>query len=537
MRRIQSGSVILTLNKRLETASTPTRYDIRLYALLALFILCINLAFADPLALQSFENSTADTWSYTASPASTVPNFWGRTNQAMGGATAQSGTWYWASWLMENSEASMIFSNVALTPGTLHSISFYYYSKNLNHATDQLEICLEFDNGTEWNNWIPLLLDTQAWSLFSINIPQTASTVRVKILTQYSNPGMDKYVHWDNFSIKAQEAEFTAPVVFNTSVVQRADGSKLVDITYDLFDANGDNCEIGLMLSEDGGATFNIIPTPALVTGDIGAGIAPGFGKHIIWDAGAEGIDFDGSQYVLQFVADDPTRENFVFVEGGTVAGITVSDFYIDKYETTQAGYQAMMGTNPASGSGVGDNYPVYNVSWFNAIEYCNRRSIQEGFTPCYSYLSYGTNPADWPSGWNTNDANHVNVNCDFNAIGYRLPTEAEWEYAARGGLNTHGYTYSGSNDLNAVGWYSGNSGGSSHPVGQLAANELGTYDMSGNLWEWCWDRYSPTSPFRVRRGGSCGSYANYSTVSDRFSNYATSADSFIGFRICRVSP
>ena len=514
--------------------------------------------FAQNIAQQGFENTANDTWSYSASPASTVPYFWGRTNQAMGGATAQSGSWYWASWLMENNEASMSFSNVALTPGTQHSISIYYYSRNLNPATDQIKLCLEYDNGTEWNNWIPLLLDTQAWSLFSINIPQSASTVRVKILTQYSNPGMDKYVHWDNFSIKAEEAEFTAPVVFNTSVVQRRDGSKLVDITYDLFDANGDLCEVSLKLSSDGGTTFNYIPNAAFLSGDIGEDIAPGFGKAIIWDAGAEGIDFDGFQFMLQFTADDPTRpipENFVFVEGGTfhngTSNVTISSFYIDKYELTQAGYQAVMGSNPASDYGVGSNYPVYYVSWFNAIEYCNRRSMQEGLTPCYSYSTYGTNPDGWPSGWNTSDSNHTNVNCNWSANGYRLPTEMEWMFAAKGGNQSQGYTYSGSYDVNAVAWYEGNNNPwGTKDVGLKDPNELGTFDMSGNVWEWVWDIYgsypsgSQTNPTgansgssRVRRGGGWLYDADYCTVSLRDYSNATYSGDDLGFRCVRVSP
>ena len=507
------------------------RTIVRTYLLLLLVLACLPL-FAQTLALQSFENSASDTWSYSSTPSSFVPYFWGRTNQPQGGATAQSGTWYWASWLMDPNPASVSFNNVAITPGTQHSISFYYYSKNLNPATDQLQVCLEYDNGTQWNNWIPLLLSTQAWSLFSFNIPQTASTVRVKILTQYTNPNQDKYAHWDKFSIKAEEAEFTAPVVFNTSIQQRTDGSKIVDFYYDLFDANGDNSEIGLKLSEDGGTTFNIIPTPALLSGDIGQNINPGFGKHIVWDAGAENRDYDANLFMARFTAEYgqwPIPENFVFVQGGTAAGITVSSFYIDKYELTNAEWNAVMS------SGGGDSYPHANVSWFGAIEYCNRRSMQEGLPACYSYLNYGTNPDNWPAGWNTAYQNHVNVNCDWSAIGYRLPSEAEWEYAARGGLNTHNYTYSGSNDLNQVGWYSGNSGSSAHPVGQLVANELGTFDMSGNLWEWCWDVYSGS--LRVRRGGGWDSHASYCTVSFRYDHYATYSDFKLGFRLVRVSP
>ena len=508
------------------------RNSVRLYLIVLLALASASLAFAQPLALQSFENTANDTWPYTANPAGTVPYFWGRTNQNLGGASAQSGSWYWGSWLMDPNAASLTFSNVALPPGPRHSVSFYYYSKNLNPATDQLKVCLEYDTGTEWNNWFQLLYNTQVWSLFSMNIPTDASTVRLKILTQYTNPNMDKYAHWDNFSIQAQEAEFTAPIIYNTSVAQRTDGSKLVDISYDLFDANGDLCEVALKLSSDGGTTFDYIPNPANLSGDIGDDIVPGTGKSIVWDAGVEGVGFDGSQYVMQFHAEDgrwPIPENFVSVQGGTVAGITVSDFYIDKYELTNAEWNAVMG------SGGGDTYPHAYVSWFGAIEYCNRRSIMEDLPPCYSYLAYGTNPDNWPSGWNSTSGNSLNVSCDWNAPGYRLPSEAEWEYAARGGLQTHGYTYSGSNDLNLVGWYDGNSGGSSHPVGQLAPNELGTYDMSGNLWELVWDVYSGSD--RVGRGGGWCSIAGVCTVSSRSNGNATLSHSYIGFRCVRVFP
>ena len=232
-----------------------------------------------------------------------------------------------------------------------------------------------------------------------------------------------------------------------------------------------------------------------------------------------------------------PPPIQMIHVPGGTIYpttgiytdGLTVPSFYIGKKEITNAEWHAVMG------SGGGNDYPHSNVSWFGAIEYCNRRSLQEGLTPCYSYLDYGTNPDDWPSGWNTNSDNAVNVSCDWNATGYRLPSEAEWEYAARGGLQTHGYTYSGSNDLSLVGWCWSNSGNFPHPVGQLAPNELGTYDMSGNLWECCWDIYSDS--YRVIRGGYFSSVSSYCTVWVRNAVYPTVSDVSLGFRICRVYP
>ncbi|MDE7149998.1 MAG: formylglycine-generating enzyme family protein, partial [Bacteroidales bacterium] len=162
------------------------------------------------------------------------------------------------------------------------------------------------------------------------------------------------------------------------------------------------------------------------------------------------------------------------------VHSVALSSFYIGRYEVTQAQWNAVMGTNPCSSSyGLGDDYPVYNVSWTEAVEFCNKLSQKTGKK-------------------------------------YRLPTEAEWEYAARGGQKADGTKYAGSDAIGAVAWYKDNSG-KAHPVGQKQPNGLGLYDMSGNVWEWCQDWYgsdyysssSATNPqglssgsFRVHRGG-----------------------------------
>jgi formylglycine-generating enzyme len=245
--------------------------------------------------------------------------------------------------------------------------------------------------------------------------------------------------------------------------------------------------------------------------------------------------------------------DNFVFVEGGTFSNgtgsMTVSSFYIDKYECTQQRFIDVMGTNPSEFNDDLDK-PVEFTTWYTPIEYCNRRSVQEGLTPYYSYSTFGTDPADWPAGWNSNDTNQSNVQCNWSANGYRLPTEMEWMFAARGGNLTHNYTYSGSNNIDEIAWYWGNDQSGTHHVGTKAPNELGLYDMSGNVWEWVWDTLAdyPTDPqtdyhgpadsfWHIGRGGCWGNDANGCTVDIRGQIPAFTYGNHLGFRVVRVAP
>lgn len=303
-----------------------------------------------------------------------------------------------------------------------------------------------------------------------------------------------------------------APVVFNVEASQRTDGSKIIDIYYDLNFM--DSCTVSLALSSNGGIDFNLIPTRSLLYGDIGNGVMPGENKHIEWDAGLENYILDGTSYLFRVIATGTYNvdSNFVYIPAGEIFVdgnyYTLSDYYVSKYEVTQGSYEYVMRENPSHGYNTGPDFPVYNVDWYKAIEYCNRRSALEGFTPCYSYEAYGTDVDDWPVGWNLQNSNHTLIQCNWDVNGYRLLSELEWLYAGRGGASSLGYTYSGSNILDDVAWYDqnsylmppGHSDHGVHPVGNKAPNELGLFDMTGNVYEWCWDIYST---------GSYGSYTN----------------------------
>ncbi len=225
-------------------------------------------------------------------------------------------------------------------------------------------------------------------------------------------------------------------------------------------------------------------------------------------------------------------EDNMVYVEGGSfrmgctgeqggdcddyerpVHEVTLSGYYIGKYEVTQAEWRAVMGADPEKLAFPGcDQCPVERVSWDDVQEFIKKLNSLTGKQ-------------------------------------YRLPTEAEWEYAARGGKNSSSYKYAGSNNLDEVGWYDDNSDVKTHPVGQKRSNELGLYDMSGNVWEWCSDwkggyigisQTNPRGPssgyFRVRRGGGWNGYARLCRVSYRFSNAPAFRGRNLGFRLARSS-
>ena len=171
---------------------------------------------------------------------------------------------------------------------------------------------------------------------------------------------------------------------------------------------------------------------------------------------------------------------------------------------------------------------PVIEITWYGATDYCNWLSRKEGLPEAYSV------------GGDT-------VRLNLSANGYRLPTEAEWEYSARGGKDSEGYAYAGGNTISDVGWYIRNSGGKTHSVGQKQPNELGLYDMSGNVWEWVWDWYgsysssSQTDPVgpstgsaRVGRGGSWSFGAGFRRVADRYYYTPSGSGGYLGFRPVR---
>ena len=245
------------------------------------------------------------------------------------------------------------------------------------------------------------------------------------------------------------------------------------------------------------------------------------------------------------------------FVVGRTVQ---IDDFYILDHEITQAEYQAVIGSNPSIFDGsflrpVADgetqaNRPVENVSWYETLVYCNKKSMADGLTPCYT-ISGKTNPDEWGAVPILSDATWDAVICDWNANGYRLPTEAEWEYAARGGTEgvqaANPLDYAGTDDSTSLGsyaWYLENSD-STHEVRKKIANSLCLYDMSGNVFEWCWDWYSSLSSStpvvgapvsRMIRGGSFTFGTGGCTASYRSCAGPNLRCLYIGFRVVRTA-
>ena len=321
----------------------------------------------------------------------------------------------------------------------------------------------------------------------------------------------------------------------NVTNVRFEQEGKMVKIYYDL----SEEADVSIYLSTDGGKTYETSPLGHL-SGHAGEGVAAGVSRCAVWDVLADREKLQGSDVRFKIVAARRYQnENFtvggvnftmVYVQGGTFTmgctseqghdcysneepahSVTLSDYYIGETEVTQALWTAVMGRNPSHRKG--RNKPVESVSWNAAQEFCRKLSQQTGRT-------------------------------------FRLPTEAEWEYAARGGNKSQRYKYSGSNTLSSVAWYgeSKNSKTHPHPVKEKWPNELGLYDMSGNVWEWCQDLegdyrgYSQTNPTgsssgdsRVMRGGCSCSNAVGCRVASRAGNVPFFSWNFFGLRVVLV--
>lgn len=227
-------------------------------------------------------------------------------------------------------------------------------------------------------------------------------------------------------------------------------------------------------------------------------------------------------------VASDKACSAFFDSMGVKIVSIPERDFQMLNTEVTQKLYTAIMGRNPSIFKG--DNNPVENVSWYDAIYFCNKLSEKFGFIPVYE-VDGKTDVTTWNYTPHNDNSIRENVTVNDNANGFRLPTLEEWEYAARGGQN---YKYAGSSYLDEVGWYSNNSGNRTHPVAQKKANGYGLYDMSGNVWEWCWDVCPYYGADRYNCGGSWYSFDGNCKVDNGGGHYADARYDDLGFRIVR---
>lgn len=312
------------------------------------------------------------------------------------------------------------------------------------------------------------------------------------------------------------------PVVSNVSSVQRP-GTRLVDITYDVADSDSPTVGVAVEVSADSGVTYTV-PAESF-TGDVGNGIKPGIGKRVVWDAKSDWPNKYSSKVRFRVLVSDqwlPPAGMVLIPAGPFQMGddrfsgpehtVTVSAFAMDKWEVSIELWESVRawgnahGYDLVAGGSFGEKHPVHSVNWYEAVKWCNARSEKEGILPAYY------DDAAMGVVYRIGEKAPSAVRWD---AGYRLPTEAEWEKAARGGAVGKLYPWGEDEIRPGLANYWTSNSGKTTPIGLYEANGYGLYDMAGNLWEWCWDWYAGYSPaaqtnprgpisgsFRVDRGG-----------------------------------
>jgi formylglycine-generating enzyme required for sulfatase activity len=372
------------------------------------------------------------------------------------------------------------------------------------------------------------------------------------------------------------------PVVSNVRSAQRS-GTKLVDIYYDLADSDSATLAASVAVSTNGGASYTL-PATSFSGSGWGGAVTPGLNKQITWNAGADWSGHYSANVRFRVTADDAAAPSGMalipagsFTMGNCMSSsegngdelplhtVYVSAFYMDKYPVTKSLWDTVKLWNGGNGysydyvgSGKASTHPVQTIDWYDCVKWCNARSQKEGVTPCY-YTDSGLTVL-YKTG-------QVAPYVRWTANGYRLPTEAEWEKAARGGASGQRFPWG-----NTISWSQANyyayppvAGGYAYdvnptsgyhptfddgvvpytsPVGYFAANGYGLYDMAGNVWQWCWDWYgsysssSQTDPCgptsgsdRVLRGGGWGFSAIDCRAAGRGYYSPTGGYDLMGFR------
>jgi len=322
------------------------------------------------------------------------------------------------------------------------------------------------------------------------------------------------------------------------------EGTKQVGISFDVFNSAASEVSVSVLISN---GVSQVSATS--FTGHIGGHVQTGTNRQILWNGGADLNDMLTSSLSVTLRISDPISPGLVLIPAGSNAGndpdygsysLMVNAFYMDATEITKSEWDQIANTTldvlASSGDGKGANHPVQNITWYEAVRWCNARSAADGLTPCY-------NTGSW--------------SCDFTANGYRLPTDVEWEYAARGGNSglrfpwgnlidhSNANYYSAQADSYDVseeeGYHPGYSTGAlpyTSPVGSFSPNGYGLYDMAGNVWEWCWDSYGSK---KSRRGGSWASEASFLRNGYKDTSYNGALPNidnyYLGFRTVRNAP